>query len=254
MPSRVFYTSPGPSPWFSYMGDVPMPHLNIDHGFAGFGYAFNKGYTPPPVTVQNHADGNGLRLVFDSDTFTDAGCVCNINCEGAVLTGLPTGGEGETTVCPSTDGYNIDINIETTTADPVVINIDYTDSQGNQSSIEINSIYAISPQVLSYWVSNESGVDFIEVGPTFTTTEGTSIRSDISNWQVQRYVGSSNNTQVCVDWQPVEQLTSPVHILDRTSDIARISLTSGNTYGFRVRYRSLYGEVSPWSDWITVTV
>lgn len=231
-----------------------MPHLGTDHKFTGYGFAFNKGYTPPPVTLQSHTDGNGVRLVFDSNTFVGTNCVCDINCTGAVFTGLPAGGEGETTVCPTTDGYEIDINIDSANADPVVINIDYTDALGNESSIELNSIYAISPQVLSSWLSQEAGVNFIELGPTFTTTTGTNIRSDVEFWQIEMYTTNQSNAQVAIDWQRVEQLTSPTHILNRTGDIARISLTSGASYGFRVRYRSLYGEISPWSDWITATV
>ena len=225
-----------------------------DYRFTSYGYRFDKGFTPPPVTVQNLDDGNGIRLVFDSNTFTGENCICNINCEGAVTMTLPPGGEGGTTVCPSTDGYTVDVNVDSTNVDPVVIEITYTDSQGNTSTTEINSIGGIQPSVLSSWVSQEAGVDFIELGPTFVTTNGSNFREEIADWQVQHYVGNANNSQVVIDWTQAEQITNPTHILNRTGDIARISLTSGNTYGFRVRYRSLYGEVSPWSDWITATV
>lgn len=231
-----------------------MPHLDIDHGFVSYGFEFDKGYTPPPVTVENYSDGSGMRLVFDSDTFSDVGCVCNINCSGAVFTGLPTGSDGVAEVCPTTDGYSVDVVTSGDGVDPVVIEIDYTDSQGNESTLEINSIYDISPQLLSYWVSEESGVDFIELAPPFLTTSGTQLRDVVEAWQVQKYVSNEANAQTCVDWTTVKDTSNPVYYLNRTSGVARVSLTSGTTYGFRVRYRSYFGELSPWSDWITATV
>lgn len=249
-----FYTAPGPSPWFSYMGDVPMPHNGIDWGIVSFGLAFEKGYTPPPVTVENYADGSGLRLIFDSDTFSTTGCICNIDCSGAVFTGLPTDAEGTATVCPVTDGYSVDVVTSGDGIDPVVIEITYTDALGNESSLEIDSIYDITHQPLSYWVSEESGVDFIELAPPFLTSSGTQIRDSVEAWQVQKYVTNEANAQTCVDWTTVSETSNPVNYLNRTGGVARVSLTSGTTYGFRVRYRSYYGEVSPWSDWITATV
>lgn len=255
--ATTFYTPAGPSPWFSNMQDVPQDFSGVDppsNQFVGSGGLFDKGYTPPPVTIVNHNDGVGIRLVFDSSVFNSSGCVCNINCSGAVFLGAPVGSQGPIVVCPITDGYAIDIVMDTTGVDPVPISIEYTDAQGNVSTTEIGSIGAIEPQTLSYVTGQESGVDYIEMGIPFLTTAGTGIRDDVSMWQIERFVTNEANSQLIIDWTVAEPVTRPTQFLYRTGDVARISLTSGTTYGFRVRYRSALGEISPWSGWITVTV
>ena len=215
-------------------------------------YNFEKGYTPPPFSLTGFDQGDGIRVTFEQNLFSaDTSCVCAIECIGtpSVVVGSDTG-----VFCPATTNYVYDLTINTSTinnGDVSLFSFTFVDVNGNTSSIDVNSLMYTKPHPISKVVLKENNYYYVELGIPFSSISGKSLIPYIDHYKIEMYQENTGNVSTMFGWARFGSISSPAHILDRKHGVITRTINSGVEYGFRVAYRTIYDEVSLYSDWTT---
>ncbi len=241
-----------------YVGAANMPQVPLpldecsEECVNGSIYNFEKGYTPPPFSLTGFDEGSGIRVTFEESVFPEE-CVCAIECIGtpSVVVGSST----DTGVfCPATTNYVYDLTIDTSVisnGDVSLFSFTFIDANGNTSSIDVNSLMYTKPHPISKVVLKENNYYYVELGIPFSSVSGKSLIPYIDHYKIEMYQENTGNVSTMFGWARFGSISSPGHILDRKHGVITRTINSDVEYGFRVAYRTIYDEVSLYSDWTT---
>lgn len=211
-------------------GTIPQSYgVSFPNQSAEVDFTWNKGLLPQPINITYTTNG------YVSVTFGyngDVDCSCNISCV------IPSGLSQDLVFCPG-QAQTVLLYNGNNQEDIYRILINLTDSLGNESSIDYNSYIYSTPQSPTTIVGIKP--KRIDVSLRRITTNGTEIPSDVE-YQILKYHGSEQNTKVWKDWSK--------HSWDFFVDY---DIVPGESYGYAVRFKGRYGDVSNRSEWSVVT-
>lgn len=190
-------------------------------------YTWVKGVLPRPVAFKYSS--NSLMVSFQYDGTVD--CSCNIQCVE------PSGVSRNIKFCPDeTQLLNINTSL---TGNPYNFKLALQDSIGNTSSIDLVAIFNVVPSTPI--VSMASSPTRVEIFIDNLALNGMSLGD--AQYQIIKYVDTSSNHFVWKDWgeRPLS------YFIDR-------DVLPGQTYGYAVRYKGQFNDISNMSSWATVNV
>ena len=212
-------------------GSVPLSYgISVPAQSPSVDYVWTKGVLPTPIGL-NYNRGS-VDVLFHYNGTVD--CTCDIQC-------VTQSGVGRTlTFCP-TDSQSVSIP-HTMDGDPFSFNLVLSDGIGNISELNIVSVVNVNPKppiVYSSRVGRTSSARN-EVALNSLSLNGITI-TDVQ-YQVIKFIGSVNNYMIWKDWS-----NKPVtRFVDK-------DVRPGVTYGYAVRYKGRFNDVSNLSNWTVVT-
>lgn len=190
-------------------------------------YVWNKGRFPSPVNL-TYVNGS-LIAEFSNPGATD--CSCNLTCS------IPSGVDIDLTLCPD-QKQSVVIYTGGLSGQAQYINLTFRDSIGNESYINIQSL--IDSSILPLTVSHNVAPFRNDIFMNRTLINGDTISTD-SQFQIWKYEGTSKNYKLWKDWSSRDW-----------SYFVDYDIIPGQTYGYSVRFRGAYGDLSNFSTWTTV--
>lgn len=237
-----------------YVGQAWYPQMILPinechpHCINGAVSTFNKGYTPPPFSISGFGEGNGIRITFSQASGIEE-CLCSIECVGTPT--IVNNGESGA-FCPATTDYIYDFGVDSVDeGDTTTFSFTFIDSNGNKGNIQVDSLVYTKAQAPSRVVLKENNYYYVELGVPFSSTSGKNLKPYIDHYKVEMYENNTGNAKTLYGWSRFDSVSSPVHILNRKSDVITTKINAGTEYGFRVSYRNAYDEASIVSDWVT---
>lgn len=188
-------------------------------------HTWSKGVLPRPValTYQN----NSLFVTFEYNGSHD--CSCNIQCIE------PSGVNFPLSFCPNeTQGLSFQTVLS---GDPYSLVLQLEDSIGNRSSLNINTVYQVNPA--PPYVGHRTGPIRNEISISNLSVNGKDVGT--TDYQIIKFIGTVGNHYIWKDWS--ERPTS--YFIDR-------DIIPNTTYGYSVRYKGKFGDISNLSDWTIV--
>lgn len=212
------------------VGSVPLAYgVSYPSQTITASFDWNKGVLPSPVNLLYNE--GFLSVVFEYKGTKD--CSCDIQCV------IPTGVGYNVQFCPD-EQQNVILYQGDTSGDPYSVLIQLRDSIGNISSLEFQSLFTskplppsvsvgTKPKRIDITISRQS-VNFVSFDETL-------------EYQVLRYRGKSSNAKIWKDWSHINWN----HFVD-------YDVIPGETYGYALRFKGKFNEVSNLSDWTEVTI
>lgn len=188
-------------------------------------YIWPKGVLPSPINLRY----NGERLEVLFQYFGNGECSCNIQC----LT--HTGVNNNIKFCK--DEIQTISFTESLTGDPFSFTISLRDGLGNLSNIDIHSVLNVTPQPPVIASLGDPSRNEITIFPY--SLAGIELKE--VDYQIFKYVGDNNNIHVWKDWSE----RSYGSFIDR-------DILPNTSYGYAVRYRGKFGDISNISSWAEV--
>jgi hypothetical protein len=195
-------------------------------------YTFVKGLSPTPYKV--YFDPNSEKLKVQFVNLGDKPCACAIDCV------VPTQEDLDIAVCKD-EAQEVTINKNLIVGDPTKATITFVDSIGNQSDIDLqlmNSVKPLRPQAFAH-----ADPYHAKVSINYVSENGATLNPDKIMYQVFKYEGTPNSARIWKDWsdQPVTSFVDT-------------EVRHGYTYGYGVRFKGEFGELSDMSSWSTVKI
>lgn len=189
-------------------------------------YMWEKGVLPHPVSMRYI--GDRLEVSFQYNGTED--CSCNIQCV------TPSGVSREITFCPD-DIQTISI-IQSLTGDPYSFNISLRDGIGNISDLDVTTLFNVDPQspMVEFYPSPKR----IEISISKLSANGSTL--DDFDYQIIKYINSPSNHVIWKDWSE----RSWSYFIDR-------DILPNQTYGYSVRYKGRFEDISNFSPWTVIT-
>lgn len=236
MPSRDFYTPAGAVP----------NDIDSRQDLKSTWCCFDKGYTPPPFKLVQDESSGLVTVQFELNQFVST-CKCRIVCTSSALVFQdPTQGSvGQ--FCPADEQFSVTLIDQVFTEDsPSVFNFVFEDAQGNQTSVDVNSLVTVVPKQPLALTKAYGDLYVNEVAIPLYSAAFVDLRNAVDQYQVERYEGSPNNRAIWTDWTHTRGLGNKERVhWDRR-------VRPGVEYGYRVRFRSSFDDASPWSTWTTL--
>lgn len=191
-------------------------------------FTWRKGVSLKPINI-SHYNGN-LSVIFQYQGNIE--CSCNIQCVA------PSGVVYDIKFCPDESRELIfatgDLN-----GHPQNLTITLVDSLGNNSSLSIQGLLNVnvSKPILVY----KNDPKRVEVSINRRSLYGDQFNN--VEYQVIKYRGNSQNYEIWKDWCDREWNT----FIDT-------DIIEGNLYGYAVRYRGKFLDVTNLSDWAIVSI
>lgn len=195
-----------------------------------FEHVFVKGVSPTPYKLY-YDDVTGKLKVQYVD-MGDAPCLCSINCVA------PTSDDYNLTTC-NDEVQEVTIDSNTLVGDPSLATITFIDSIGNTTEIDINAMVNVQPIQMTVLKSEDPLRNNITF--SYVSVNGTNISSTGLSYQVLRYVTNTDNLKIMKDWSS-----------DSISSFIDTDILPGKTYGYCVRFKGEFGDISKTSPWATV--
>jgi hypothetical protein len=195
-------------------------------------YTFEKGLSPTPYKVYFDSVTNKLKTQFVN--LGSKPCLCAIDCV------VPTTENLDFTVCKN-EIQEVTVKKQSIVGDPTNAKITFVDSVGNQTDINLhlmNDVRPLRPQAL-----DQVDPCFVNVTFGYVTENGKPIDSNKVQYQMLRYEKTSDNAKIWKDWSS-----------KKTSSFIDTDVKPGKHYGYAVRFRGEFGEVSSLSKWSIVYV
>lgn len=234
---RDYYTQPA---------SVPLD-IETWEGYRSFWCCFQKGYTPPPFKiVQDEATGV-IKVQFELTPFAQT-CQCQIVCTTQALVFDEDSPDDDVgSVCPGDQNYEVVLNDKTFSEnEPTAVRFNFLDARGNSSSVTAYSLLTVVPQKPMGRVITDGDILRHEIGFPLYSKSFFDLREIVTQYQVERYVGSPNNRTVLYDWLNAGLWGTR----ERVHQVRGIQ--PGVEYGYRVRFRSTFDHASPWSSWLVM--
>lgn len=193
-------------------------------------YLWQKGILPTPIDIIYN---NGVvQVYFQYNGQVD--CSCNIQCVE------PSGVSTKINFCPS-DIQAISIS-QNLTGDPFTFNFLISNGIGNLSEFSATSYINVNPSspIVALRRSSKSGPLRAEIGISNLSKNGVSIVD--ADYQIIKYTNSPHNYTVWKDWSE----RSWTNFID-------YEIKPGNTYGYAVRYKGKFNDMSNLSQWATIS-
>lgn len=202
-------------------------------------FSYNKGPLSPPVSIR--IDGNNAILTFKGLPGTS--CACYSDC-------IPS--SGLNIICKDSP---IEVTEKITTSDDRCMDFDFifTDSNGNENSFTIPVVKKVKPLRPFLTLKGPKPNRRLIIGVNFLTYTLRDIYECISAYQIERFIGSEKNKEIFSDWKKLTSFKRGTILGDSEGIHTEDRLKTQVKYGYRVRYKGLYGDISEWSDWSTIT-
>jgi len=191
-------------------------------------YVWEKGVLPTPYTLSYE---NGVLKVY-FQYLGEGNCACQIQCV------TPSGVSSDINFCPD-DIQAVSVTKELN-GDPFTFNVVLRDGVGNTSTLDITTlinVIPISPIVSIEEVSSRRLRAQISINRL--NFRGISV-SD-ADYQIIKYTDTPGNYVVWKDWS--------IRGWDTFMDY---NIKEGHTYGYAVRYKGKYGDISEFSPWTSI--
>lgn len=235
--SRDYYTAPA---------SVPSD-IERWEGYRSFWCCFQKGYTPPPFKIVQNESTGVIAVQFEVTPFAQQ-CQCQITCVSQALVfddEVPSDDIGS--VCPGDTNYSVTLSGKTFSEDaPTQVNFTFLDGRGNSSAVTVYSLLTVVPRAPLGRVIDDGGVLRHEIALPLYSKSFFDLREIVTQYQVERYIGSPNNRTVLYDWLNAGLWGTR----ERVHQVRGIQ--AGVEYGYRVRFRSTFDHASPWSSWLVM--
>lgn len=191
-----------------------------------------KGVSPQPYRLYFDATTGQLKVQYSN--LGGTACLCAINCT------TPTVEDFSLAVC---ENEIQEITIEATSifGNPTSALVTFQDSIGNLSNIDIHAVVTLKPAAPMAF--RQTDPDYINLTIPFVSINGAPINQNKVKYQILRYENNPGNATVWKDWTGKSWKT----LFDR-------NIRSGRTYGYAVRFKGEFGEISNLSDWTTIQV
>lgn len=193
-------------------------------------YLWSKGVLPTPVDI-SYVNGV-IQVYFQYNGQVD--CSCNIQCVE------PSGVSSNITFCPN-DTQSITIN-QALSGDPFTFNLLLSDGIGNLSEFNLTSYINVTPSspIVALKKSSKSGPLRAEIGISNLSTNGVAIAG--ADYQIIKYINSPHNYIIWKDWSERPW-----------TNFIDYEIKPGNTYGYAVRYKGKFNDISNLSQWTTIS-
>ena len=191
---------------------------------------FYKGLTPEPYRIYFDENSNRLRIQYIN--MGDSPCLCAINCI------TPTQEEYTLTVCED-EIQEIEIDANSIVGDPTNVQFTFVDSIGNQSTVDVNSMVNVNP--LKMFVQRKTKPFSILVGFSYLSTGHAVINKEKVQYQILKYINNIDNNFIWKDWSS-----------EPRTEFIDTDIKSSLTYGYAIRFRGEFGEVSNLSAWSVI--
>lgn len=192
-------------------------------------YSWNKGVLPTPVSLSYNGGNLGVEFLYEGDR----DCSCNIQCV------VPSGVSRNLTFCPG-ETQTIIVAQDPNSTDPYSLLIQLSDSLGNLSELEVQALFNTIPQ--SPTLTTYSKPRRITISLSNLSENSITI-SDEAQYQILKYEGNKANFSIWKDWSSIGWST----FIDY--DVAQ-----NKEYGYAVRYKGTFGDISKVSSWAIATV
>jgi hypothetical protein len=213
------------------VGSVPISYgVSFPAQSPTTSYLWEKGVLPTPIDISYN---NGvLQVFFEYNGQVD--CLCNIQCVE------PSGVASRINFCPN-DTQSIVIN-QGLSGDPFTFNLLLTDAIGNLSEFTATSYINVNPAnpIVALRRPSKSGPLRTEIGISNLSKNGVSIVS--AEYQIVKYTNSPHNYIVWKDWSERPW-----------TNFIDYEIKPGNTYGYAVRYKGKFNDISNLSQWTTIS-
>ena len=191
-------------------------------------FVWNKGIMVRPISL-NLYNGNVL-LEFQYDGTRD--CSCNIQC--TTMSGVTH----QAAFCP---GQSQQIVVFTGALDgsPQDLLVQFRDSIGNTTNLNIQGMLLVDPRkpIAVY----DAQPRRVEVSISNMALNGATLSG--AEYQIFKYEGRPSNYSIWKDWSHRNWST----FIDYT-------ILPGKEYGYSVRYKGKYNDISNISDWTVISV
>lgn len=195
-------------------------------------YVFFKGITPTPYKLFYDEITGKIKVQYID--MGDAPCLCAINCI------KPTSDDYNLTTCTD-EIQEVTIDSNSIVGDPSNVTITFVDSIGNTTNVEVNAMLNVKPaKMTALYMETPKRINATFA---YTSINGASIKESKVSYQVLKYKNKSDNVKILKDWSS-----------DGTSSFIDTDVLPGNTYGYSVRFRGEFGDVSKSSQWTTVLI
>lgn len=191
-------------------------------------FTWEKGLLPTPYTIAY--EQGVLKVYFQYLGLAD--CSCNIQCV------TPSGVNTDLNFCPNdVQAVNITKDLD---GDPFTFNIIVRDTIGNTSTLDVTTLINVipsSPILNLYEPSNQ--VIRNEISINRLSIRGISVFD--ADYQIIKYVDSPSSYVIWKDWSARGWNT-----------FTDYDIKPGHIYGYSVRYKGKYGDISEFSPWATI--
>lgn len=192
-------------------------------------YQWQKGVLPSPVNLQ-YSNGN-LGVTFEY--LGEGICDCELICSPA------SGVTQNLTFCPN-EKQTVILYQDPASQDPYSVFIQLADALGNQSNLEFQSVFNTVP--LQPVVIKADKPKRVEVSMSKISANGIPVEDDVQ-YQVLKYEGNSSNVEIWKDWSHRDW-----------SNFVDYEVTEGKTYGYAIRFKGIFGDLSRQSVWTEIIV
>lgn len=207
---------------------VLPPGVNVVAQTSSTEFTWEKGLLPTPYTISYE---QGILKVFFQYLGT-ADCSCNIQCV------IPSGVTSDLVFCPN-DIQAISLSKDLD-GDPFTFNVVLRDSIGNTSSIDVTTLINVDPSIPVVTLQEPSDKIFRNQ-VTINRLNINNISVYDADYQIIRYVDTPSNYHIWKDWS------------NRGWDtFIDYDVKIGHKYGYAVRYKGKYGDISNFSPWAVV--
>jgi len=211
-------------------GQVPLAYgVSYPPQTAITTYVWGKGLLPSPVNL-TYLQGS-LGVTFEYNGSID--CSCDISCSVA------TGVTQNITFCPD-ESQTVILYQDPTSTDPFSVLIQLSDSVGNNSSLEFQTVFNTLPKkpvVTKGKKPKRVGINILR-----QSANNVQVGSEIQ-YQVLKYLGTPTNYRVWKDWSR-----------HSWSNFVDYDILPGQTYGYALRFRGVFGDESKLSEWSEITI
>lgn len=212
-------------------GQVPSAFgISIPNQSCSDIYTWNKGVLPSPVGLTYDNNGN-LSISFEYKGNID--CTCDIQCF------IPSGVSTEINFCPD-EVKQVTLYQNPNQADPYSVVLQLSDSLGNLSTLEFQSLFTTKPK--SPIVMSDTKPKRVNVFISKESQNSVQIENKAA-YQIIKYEGSKSNNKIWKDWSTADW-----------NSFVDYEIIPGQKYGYAVRYKGIFGEVSKISDWAELTI
>lgn len=190
-------------------------------------YIWDKGALPSPINLSYDRGILTAQFLYEGSK----NCSCQIQCI------IPSGISNNLNFCPD-EIQEITIEQGDLTNDPFTLLLQVRDSVGNTSNINLQSLIGVKPNPpIAVIKENPKRVE-LTIKPQ--SIGGKAILD--ASYQIIKYTGTENAYTIWKDWSS-----------HGWSFFVDTDITAGTKYGYAVRYKGQYEDISDYSDWAEVT-
>lgn len=187
-----------------------------------------KGISPEPYALYFDETTGQLKLQYAG--IGDIPCTCDIECINLSEQGV------DLNICDD-EIQELNIDSSSIVGDPTNIALQFTDPIGNVTNITHQLLHQVQPRKLGVARMQTSG-DHVQLTVFFATINTIALDSEKLQYQIWRYDNNTDNVKMIQDWSTKKWTT----YFDTT-------VRSNHIYGYTVRFRGEFGEVSLFSEW-----